>query len=71
MPEENTGTLPQACAKACESPKTPSKASDASEWSAVMAEPVFGYKKRAEHFGQRVRTYVTHPEPAKAGLHRC
>ena len=29
--------LPQACAKACESPKTPSKASDASEWSAPMA----------------------------------
>ena len=29
--------LPQACAKACESPKTPSKASDASEWSATMA----------------------------------
>ena len=26
-----------ACAKACESPKTPSKASDASEWSAPMA----------------------------------
>ena len=29
--------LPEACAKACESPKTPSKASDASEWSAPMA----------------------------------
>ena len=26
-----------ACAKACESPKAPSKASDASEWSAPMA----------------------------------
>ena len=26
-----------SCAKACESPKTPSKASDASEWSATMA----------------------------------
>ena len=32
-----TKSLPQACAKACESPKTPSKASDASEWSATMA----------------------------------
>ena len=33
----NYECLPQACAKACESPKTPSKASDASEWSATMA----------------------------------
>ena len=32
----------------------------------VLAEPGFCQKKRAEHFGQRVRTYVTHPEPAKA-----
>ena len=31
----------------------------------------FLVKKWAEPFGQRVRTYVTHPEPAKAGLHRC
>ena len=30
----------------------------------------FLVKKWAEPFGQRVRTYVTHPEPAKAGLHR-
>ena len=36
----------------------------------IMAEPFFAKKKRAEHFGQRVRTYVTHPEPAKANLHR-
>ena len=40
------------------------------QFSPLWRSP-FLVKKWAEPFGQRVRTYVTHPEPAKAGLHRC
>ena len=37
-------------------------------WRRYWRSP-FLVKKWAEPFGQRVRTYVTHPEPAKAGSH--